>query len=55
MLVLSGSFSDGQEGFERLSWLRLPAGKDFRAQVGPNGARIWLKSGRLLQDRLCEF
>jgi quercetin dioxygenase-like cupin family protein len=55
MLVLSGSFSAGQEGFEGLSWLRLPAGKDFRAHAGPNGARIWLKSGQLLQDRLCEF
>jgi anti-sigma factor ChrR (cupin superfamily) len=55
MLVLSGSFSDGKEEFERLSWLRLPAGKDLRAQVGPNGARIWFKSARLLQERLCEF
>jgi anti-sigma factor ChrR (cupin superfamily) len=55
VLVLSGSFSDEQEGFERLSWLRLPAGKDFRAQVDRNGARIWFKSARLLQDRACEF
>lgn len=55
VLVLSGSFSDGEEGFERLSWLRLPAGKHLHAQVGPDGARIWCKSGRLLQDRLCQF
>lgn len=55
VLVLSGSFSSEQEGFERLSWLRLPAGMTLRARVGPQGARIWCKSAQLLHDRVCEF
>jgi anti-sigma factor ChrR (cupin superfamily) len=55
VLVLSGSFSDEQEEFERLSWLRLPAGNNFYARVNQDGARIWFKSAQLLQDRVCEF
>ena len=55
VLVLSGSFCDEQEEFERLSWLRLPAGENFRARVNQDGARIWFKSAQLLLDRVCEF
>lgn len=55
MLVLSGSFSDGQEAFERLSWLRIPAGDDLRGRAGVDGARIWFKSAPLLLDNLCQF
>lgn len=55
VLVLAGSFSDGQDEFERLSWLRLPAGADLRAEAGPDGARIWFKAAHLLHDRVCAF
>lgn len=55
LLVLSGSFSDGQEEFVRHSWLRLPAGMALDARVGPEGARVWFKSGPLLSDKVCEF
>jgi hypothetical protein len=55
VLVLSGSFSDGAEDLERWSWLRLPAGTDLEADVGPNGARVWYKSGPLLQDNVVPF
>lgn len=55
LLVLSGSFSDGREELQRWSWLRLPAGADLHARVGPGGARIWLKSAPLLHDRVCAF
>ena len=55
VLVVSGSFSDGQETFEHLSWLRLPAGNDLHARVGLEGARVWFKSAQLLHDRVCKF
>jgi quercetin dioxygenase-like cupin family protein len=55
ILTLSGAFSDGKEMFEAQSWLRLPAGFFLNAKVGPNGARIWLKAGPLLQDKIVQF
>jgi hypothetical protein len=55
LLVLSGSFSDGTEEMERWTWLRLPAGLDLAATVGPEGARVWMKSGPLLQDNVVPF
>lgn len=47
LLVLEGGFEEGAERFERLSWLRLPAGSTLRARAGSDGARLWSKSGHL--------
>ena len=55
LLVLSGSFSDGEEQFERHSWLRLPAGTALHARAGSEGTRVWFKFGPLLSDQVCEF
>jgi hypothetical protein len=44
ILVLDGSFEEGQQSFEPLSWLRLPAGDSLRAAVGPSGCKVWMKS-----------
>ena len=55
LLVLDGSFSDITESFARLSWLRYPAGRPLRVHIGAEGARVWLKSGLLLQENLCAF
>lgn len=55
LLVLSGGFSDGRDEFRARSWLRLPGGQDLHARVGPQGARIWFKSGPLHQDRFCDL
>jgi len=55
LLVLDGSFSDATESFTRHSWLRLPAGTDLRVRTGAEGARVWRKSGLLLQENLCAF
>ena len=55
LLVLDGSFSDATETFARHSWLRLPAGMDLRVRTGAEGARVWRKSGLLLQENLCAF
>ncbi len=55
LLVVSGSFAVGQETFEPLSWLRLPAGMDLNAHTQSGGCLVWLKAGPLLQDNICEF
>jgi anti-sigma factor ChrR (cupin superfamily) len=55
LLVMEGSFSDGTELFTAQSWLRLPPGTDLRARPGIHGARVWLKTGKLMQDNICEF
>ena len=47
ILVLDGSFTEGEETFESQSWLRLPKGSSFQAQAGPEGARVWLKRDHL--------
>jgi anti-sigma factor ChrR (cupin superfamily) len=55
LLVMDGSFTDGTELLEKHTWLRLPPGRHLKARTGDRGARIWLKTGALLQDNICEF
>jgi hypothetical protein len=55
LLVLDGGFAIGLEELRPLSWLRLPAGQHFKAETGPGAARVFIKSGKLLQDDICEF
>lgn len=47
VLVLDGSFTDGEDSLRRQSWLRIPIGGEFNARVGPNGAKVWVKTGGL--------
>ena len=54
-LVLSGSLTFGDEPLEPLSWGRLPAGTPLRANVGPQGARIWIKDAPLLHPGICQL
>lgn len=53
ILVLAGQFSvtfaKGQETLVKHSWIRLPLGDEFTADAGPNGARVWVKTGGLRQ------
>ena len=48
LLVLDGGFDEGGESFEPLSWLRLPVGSVLQAKAGPEGCRVWIKTGHLL-------
>jgi len=48
LLVLDGGFDEGGGRFEPLSWLRLPTGSVLQATAGPQGCRIWIKTGHLL-------
>lgn len=49
--VLDGSFQEGGETFSGESWLRLPKGQALNAKAGPNGAKIWVKSGHLARPQ----
>lgn len=46
-LVLEGSFSEADDELNVQSWLRLPSGGQLRAKSGPQGARVWVKTGHL--------
>jgi len=48
-LVIDGSFTEGGEEFRQNSWLRLPSGMELKATVGPQGARLWVKSDHLAE------
>lgn len=47
LLVLDGSFEEGGDTFRKDSWLRLPKGCATSAQVGAEGARVWIKRDHL--------
>lgn len=47
ILVLEGRFDEADEEFTRHSWLRLPGGSTLRADAGPEGCRVWVKTGHL--------
>jgi len=48
VLVLAGSLTEGGETLRPHSWLRLPPGGRLHATAGPDGARVWIKTGHLL-------
>jgi ChrR Cupin-like domain len=50
LLVLDGGFTEGGEEFTRCSWLRLPAGSTLQATAGPQGCRLWVKSGHFSHE-----
>ncbi len=47
ILVLDGSFDEGSDNMQPLSWMRIPEGSAFTAKIGDSGARVWIKSGHL--------
>ncbi len=50
-LVLDGSFEEGNEPFHPHSWLRLPPGTPLQAVAGPQGCRLWIKTGHLARPQ----
>jgi hypothetical protein len=50
LFVLDGSFIEGREEFTWLSWLRLSAGARLQATAGPDGCKVWVKSGHLVHE-----
>ena len=47
LFVVAGGFAEAGEEFGQNDWLRLPAGHVSEAVAGPDGARLWVKSGHL--------
>jgi anti-sigma factor ChrR (cupin superfamily) len=47
LLVMQGGFDESGEHFEPLSWLRLPTSSMLQATAGPQGCRLWIKTGHL--------
>ncbi len=47
LLVLEGAVREGDDDLVTWSWLRLPDGVPLRATAGPDGAKLWMKSGHL--------
>lgn len=47
LLVLSGSFTEGEDELVTNSWLRSPIHSHIIAKTGDQGAKIWLKKGHL--------
>lgn len=47
VLVLSGTITESGDELRTGSWLRSPSGSHITAKAGPEGAKIWVKSGHL--------
>uniref|UniRef100_UPI0040486A9F cupin domain-containing protein n=1 Tax=Yoonia sp. TaxID=2212373 RepID=UPI0040486A9F len=47
MLVISGSVTESGEDLGQGAWLRLPQSQPLRAVAGPDGAKVWIKTGHL--------
>ena len=50
VFVIEGGFTQGGDAFAGWDWLRLPPGSDFLGSAGPEGARVWIKSGHLRNE-----
>lgn len=50
VLVIDGSVTEEGETLGRWDWLRLPVGATFTGTAGPQGARIWIKTGHLAAE-----
>ncbi len=47
LFVLDGTFEEGGDTLAKNSWLRVPVGGKAVAKAGPDGARVWIKTGGL--------
>ncbi len=48
LLVLNGSLTEQGDPLGQFSWLRVPTGGRIQAKAGGEGARVWLKTGHLV-------
>ncbi|MGX9356809.1 cupin domain-containing protein [Roseobacteraceae bacterium S113] len=47
MLVIDGTLTEGGDTLRKGGWLRLPEGTPLLATAGPEGAKVWIKTGHL--------
>lgn len=50
-LVLDGTLTEGGDTLEAGGWLRLPSGTPMNATAGPDGAKVWFKTGHIVHAR----
>lgn len=50
LFVVSGSFEEQGEQFDKRSWLRLPIASSAECRAGAKGAGVWIKSGHLQSE-----
>ena len=48
LLVLEGSLSEQADTLVKHSWLRTPINSSINAKAGENGAKVWIKTGHLI-------
>lgn len=47
VLVIDGQITAGGDQLAKNAWLRLPEGETLSAVAGPDGAKVWMKTGHL--------
>ncbi|MEO1029166.1 MAG: cupin domain-containing protein [Pseudomonadota bacterium] len=47
VLALNGSVQEGDDTLVKNSWLRTPVGSELSLEAGPEGAKLWIKTGQL--------
>ncbi len=47
LLMIGGSLTSGGDVLKKNDWLRLPEGEALSAMAGPDGAKVWMKTGHL--------
>ena len=47
LFVIDGTVSEDTDTLGPWDWLRLPVGSTLNATAGPEGARVWIKTGHL--------
>lgn len=47
-LILDGSFTESGDELRKESWLRVPVNTIVKAVTGSQGAKVWIKSGHLI-------
>ncbi|PWJ20928.1 cupin domain-containing protein [Jannaschia seohaensis] len=47
IFVIDGALTENGDTLGKWDWLRLPVGSQFQAEAGPEGARVWIKTGHL--------
>lgn len=52
LFVVQGSASEAGTPLRRHSWVRVPVGSAFDVTAGPEGARLWIKTGHLRDVRV---
>ena len=51
LLVIDGSLEESSDTLVKGSWLRVPDGTAISAKAGPEGAKVWMKTGHIIHAK----